>query len=244
MKKKLVFITILSVTVLCLMATRNVNSQKDEAVIEALRSNEPLKIFFFSVESRKIRSGEKFFGSDDWIKTLSMDVQNSSGRKVNHLAIGIFFVRPTGAEDTRMFHYSILRGNKKSALNRLESGFDFSPSNSTKKGEKISLSQKEYQEIRESLEQLGYPPKIAKIQVQIEEIVLDDGRLWSLGTWYKLDPNDPEKVIRLNGDKKPNENKTTLSSEFSDEQCYSPWYGDRVCSEEPGRTCTARHYPS
>src|SRR5882757_10027917 len=187
-KKRLIFITILSAAILCLIATRNVNSQKDEIIIETLKSNEPLKITSFNIGSKKNRSGEKFINSDDWIKTLSIEIQNSSGRKVNHVAIGIFFVRPKGAEDNRMFHYSMLRGNKKSALNRLESGFSLSPSNSRDKGEKIALTDREYQEIRDSLDQLGYPVKIGSIQIQIEEIVLDDGRLWSLGTWYKLDP--------------------------------------------------------
>ena len=70
MKKRLIFITILSAAILCLIATRNVNSQKDEIVIETLKSNESLKIISFNIGSKKIRSGEKFINSDDWIKTI------------------------------------------------------------------------------------------------------------------------------------------------------------------------------
>ena len=197
MKKRLVFLTILSLTVFFLVTTKNVNSQKDETVIETLKSNEPLKIISFDVRGKKVLSGEKFPDSDDWTKTLSVNVQNSFGKKVSYIGIGIFFTRPKDQETVPIFHYSLIRGNKKSALKRLESGFDFASSNSPDKNTKIILSDKEYHEIRESLDQLGYPAKIAKIQVQIEEIVFEDGRLWSLGSWYKIDPDDPNKLFPL-----------------------------------------------
>jgi len=195
MKKRLFFFTILSLAVLFLVTTKNVNSQKDETVIETLKSNEPLKIISFDVQGKKVLSGEKFSDSDYWTKTLSIDVQNSFGKKVSYIGIGIFFVRPKDQETVPIFHYSLVRGNRKSALKCLESGFDFPSSNSRDKNTKITLSDKEYQEIRESLDQLGYPAKIQKVQVQIEEIVFEDGKLWSLGSWYKIDPDDPDKLI-------------------------------------------------
>jgi hypothetical protein len=242
MKKRLVFLTILAVAVMFLVTTKNVNSQKDETVIETLKSNEPLKIISFDVQGKKILSGEKFPDSDTWTKTLSINVQNSSGKKVSHIGIGIFFVRPKDQENVPIFHYSLIRGNKKSALKLLASGFEFASSESADKSTKMVLSDKEYREVRESLDQLGYPVKIEKIQVQIEEIVFEDGKLWSLGSWYKMDPDDPDKLIRLKDEDKGSENKTaTFSSENANERCYSPYYGDRVCTEEGGRRCIARN---
>src|ERR1044072_2375650 len=116
MKKRLFFLAILIFAVMFLVTTKNVNSQRSETVIETLISNEPLKIISFDVKGKRVLSGEKFPDSDNWTKTLSIEVQNSSGKKVNYIGIGIFFTRPKDQETVPMFHYSLIRGNKKSAL--------------------------------------------------------------------------------------------------------------------------------
>jgi len=242
MKKRIFFLAVLSLTVIFLVVTNNVNSQKEGVVIETMSSNEPLKIVSFGVEEKKIHSGEKFIHSEGWEKFLSVNVQNSSGRTVKYIGIGIFFSRLKDQENIPVFHYSLIRGNRKNALKQLESSFNFDSSDSTDKNLKIAISEKEYQEMRESLDQLGYPAKIHKVEIQIEEIVFADGKLWSLGSWYKVDPDNPDKLIRLKEENKGSENKiATFSSENTNERCYSPYYGDRVCTEEGGRRCIARN---
>jgi hypothetical protein len=55
----------------------------------------------------------------------------------------------------------------------------------------------EYNSIRQSLDKLGYPRKIMEVRTQVEEIGYSDETVWSIGSWYQTDPNNPEQLIPL-----------------------------------------------
>jgi hypothetical protein len=186
------FITVLSGT----FSTKNVNSQESDLVVEYLTSNEPIKIVSFENQNIIFNFGENFTAADDWLKTLEINIKNSFGKSVTYIDVGIFVVRPAGQEETPMFHYSIMKGKKSAALKMLDSGFELI-SNSTGTTANMSLLDKEYGEIRASLNNLGYPQRITHLKVQVEEVIFSDGTMWSIGAWYKIDLNNPDKLIRL-----------------------------------------------
>ena len=214
-------------------------AQGKDLVIEFLSSNEPIKITSFKIEDKTILSREKFASKDDWLKNLSINVQNSSGKTVTYIDVGVFVVRPKGQENIPVFHYSISRGNKINALKQTESGLEFKSSESIDNIFNISLSEEEFRGIRTSLDELGYPPKIKHLQLQIEEVGFDDGTLWSIGSWYKIDPQDQKKLIPIKKQKGNDKEVVTLSS--LTEQCVSPIFTQRRCSIDNGVECAARN---
>lgn len=147
--------------------------QENNIKIEYSPSNELFKIISFDIGGKKVSAKEKFSGSDDWIKELTLNTQNTSGKEINYIDIGIFFIRPSEQADVPPLHYTIRRGNKKEILQE-----KIIPSESTlessKYGIDISLSEMEYNSIRQSLDKLGYPRKIMQVSILVEEIGYSD----------------------------------------------------------------------
>ena len=202
MKKQVIVALTLLIAAMFFVASVNLQSQKESLVVEVLSFfNEPIKIDSLKIGNLAVQSGEKFVATEDWLKELSVNIKNSFGKTVTYIDVGVFVGRPKGQEEVPMFHYSILRGSKINALKWINSGLEFKSSDSIESNLNIAISDKEYKEIQESLNQLNYPSKIEKLQIQIEEVVFEDGTMWSSGSWYKYNPDDPKNPIRINGNK-------------------------------------------
>lgn len=240
MKKQIAPVLIVLSVAMFFVVSGGLQSQKKNLVIEVLSSNEPVKIDSFKIGSTTINSEEKFASSDDWIKELYVNVKNSFGKNVTYIDVGVFVARPAGQEQIPMFHYSISQGNKMSALKRINSGLEFKSSDSNDNILSVALPDNEYNEIRDSLDQLGYPLKIEKLQIQIEEVIFDDGTMWSIGSWYKYNSDEPQKPIRIK-ENEGSENKiATLSSTEERVECGSPFYLYKVCSRIESTVCIAK----
>ncbi|HEX8399429.1 MAG TPA: hypothetical protein VF644_18490 [Pyrinomonadaceae bacterium] len=218
--------------------------QDKDIKIEYLPSNEPFKIISFDIGGKKVSAKEKFSGADDWVKELTLNTQNTSGKEINYIDIGIFFIRPHEQADIPPLHYTIRRGSKKEILQEKKL-LSESTSESSKYGIDISLSEMEYNSIRQSLDKLGYPRKIMEVRIQVEEIGYSDETVWSIGSWYKTDPNNPEQRIPLKKSKITKERSSVnldTASSFDEEQCYGNLaYMKTVCSRNPdGSTCELR----
>ena len=110
-----------------------------------------------------------------------------------YVDIGVFVLRPKG-DDAPPFHFSITKGNKKSALEQKDTGLIFASSKSSNHLLNVQLSEGEYSSIRDSLDRLGYPSKVEQLELQVEEVGFRDGTFWSLGKWFRADLN-PLNVI-------------------------------------------------
>lgn len=66
-------------------------------------------------------------------------------------------------------------------------------------GEYIELgfSDYNYSNIRKMMEESGYPSIIRKIQVYVTVIGFDDDTIWTAGKFFKIDKNNPDKLIPI-----------------------------------------------
>jgi hypothetical protein len=108
---------------LCLTVWQQ-NAQKSEMIVQFLSGTEPVKPASFNVKNKNLSFGTNFTGSDNWLKDFSVDIQNSSGKSVVYVDIGVFVLRPKG-DVSPPFHFSITKGNKKSALEQKDTGLSF-----------------------------------------------------------------------------------------------------------------------
>ena len=160
------------------------SAQQSEITVQFLSGTEPVKPASFNVKNKNLSFGTNFAGSDDWLKDFSIDIQNASGKSVVYVDIGVFVLRPKG-DDAPPFHFSITKGNKKSALEQKDTGLSFESSKSRDHLLNVQLSEAEYLSIRDSLDRLGYPSKIERLELQVEEVGFSDGTFWSLGKWLE-----------------------------------------------------------
>jgi hypothetical protein len=214
------------------VATR-MNAQDGIVTIVYLSGKEPIKAFSFNIRKKRFAFNERFYGSSDWLRDFSINVQNPTGKTVTYIDIGVFVVRSKEQSSLPPFHFSISTGNRQAALERRASELLFGPSDSDGEILRVSTSESDYRDIRTSLTKLGYAPEIERVEIQIEEVGFSDGSLWSLGGWYRADPKDTKKLIRRDG----SEIKSVAVVLEDEEQCVFPIYTQRTC----GTSCAARH---
>ena len=204
---------------LCLTVWQQ-SAQKSEITIQFLSGTEPVKPVSFNVKNKNLSFGQGFSGSEDWLRDLSVDIQNPSGKSVVYVDIGVFVLRPKG-DDAPHFHFSITKGNKKNALEQKDTGLSFAFSKSSDHLLNVQLSEGEYSAIRDSLDRLGYPSKVERLELQVEEVGFSDGTFWSLGKWFRADPEKPGSLIPI-VDYKGDDRKIVAFSDFTENVCVSP----------------------
>lgn len=196
--KKVFLLALLLFTTLIFLAPKVaiLSSQRDEVEIKYLSGNEPVKIAALKIGRTLVESDKKVLTSDDLLGDLSATVKNKYGKAVTFIELGVIVVRPEGQENLPPFHFNISLGNRKKALKGENSGLEIIPDSDRDQAD-LSLTTEDYASIRASLNRLGYPSKIKKLLIQVEEVAFADGTIWSIGSWYRGDPNNYRKLIPL-----------------------------------------------
>lgn len=205
---------LLAPVVATLTSQKGEEKQEKDLEIESLSVvNVPIEITSFDVKGVTLKSREKFSGSDEWLRDLKIKTKNTSGKTATFISFQILFPRPEEQKGIPPAVYHIFRGDKYNALMKTDSGYKVE-SNSDENQTSISLSQEELEGIFAFLSRLGsdvsYSGKIKKIQIQVEEVIFDDGTEWSFGSWYKINPKDLKNLVPI--DRKGGAIKSTAFS--------------------------------
>jgi hypothetical protein len=176
-------------------SSRSESGIDDRLTVTYLGGKGPVRAVFFEVDGERMEFGHRFSAGEDWLETLTIGIQNTSGKVVTYIDIGVFVPRQQDQTKAPPFHFSLFSGNKLAALKMEDSGLRFEPSSSPDRYVTVGMDLDEFTSIRSSLSKLGYPSKIGSIELQIEEVVFSDGTVWSLGRWYRTDPGDRRKLI-------------------------------------------------
>lgn len=171
--------------------------QEQDRVVRNLRRR-PLPVKIKAVKTKKgdVELGQKFPGDDDWLRQLSISVENTSGKTIVYIGGGFLFpdreLQPGGQAPP--LYRDFMYGHHPQAP---ESAWLPGADISIKPGETFNLtlsdSDEEFSSLRQRLKRLGYPASIKEISVNIEEIYFDDGAAWVAGGWYQRDPDSPGK---------------------------------------------------
>lgn len=150
----------------------------------------PIKIKAVKAKGRPVKSGEKFLADDDWFEGLAVSVTNDTDKAILSIQLDVFFLKPTRQAQEPPYAY----------LYRLEYGADpfwFKPGEEYEtdkppippgRAVEIVLSADEYDHVKASLSELGYPVGQKGIEVRISSIGFTDGTAWNCGTYYRRDP--------------------------------------------------------
>lgn len=189
-------------TLICLpLSTTGIATQERDRLIERLLTpNEPVKITAVKTRHGAIELGKKFRGDEDWFKGLTVRVTNNSSQIITYISVRLTFPRPKDEEtaqepalvDTIEYGFSPF-ADKQSLPSSLAPPRPVSP------GETITLSLSDYwyDRYKRILPKIKYPASIERIEILIENVGFNDGTVWTLGTRYRRDPNNPDNWIPL-----------------------------------------------
>ena len=138
-----------------------------------------------------IRFKEKFIDNDDWLRGLTVRVQNNSSRTVTSIRVEVQFARPQDTEHNPPAIWYLDYGDYP-LLYKTEEEMPSLRVKPVLPGESldISLSDNDFYEMTRFLEEVRYSNgSTDKIELRITAIGFSDKTLWNVGNLLKRDPN-------------------------------------------------------
>jgi hypothetical protein len=155
--------------------------------------NEPIQMVKLKTKNKSIALGRKFSEDDDWLRGLTVTVQNVSNKAIARIDIQLSFPRPAGGTSPETAIYIIGMGYGKDPVNVA--------ANEVLKvvlpGETVDVKLLEVNvpSIKEDLEKLGYEQPIKHAQVMIRSVIFVDGSEWAGDYILYPNPNNPRQKI-------------------------------------------------
>ncbi len=174
--------------------------QKDRTIQIYKWRNEPIKILSVKVTDKEIKSSEKFVSdNDNWFSGLTVEIENTSNKKIANVQIAIDFPKETGLKGSPARDY-IAYGTSELS----EPNFSQPPLNH---GEKAVLKIGDYQSLRDFLDKVGHSKDLKELRLSIDSVLFTDDTKWIGGQMFTRDPDNPsiwlpEKKLkkRINND--------------------------------------------
>jgi hypothetical protein len=153
---------------------------------------EPIKLVKLQTKGQTVELGKAFSEEDDWLKGLTVTVENVSDKPVAQIVLTLSFPRPAGPSETiPTFTEDISYGRDPSEISGAETEKQILP------GEKVDIKLREVTlpAIKGALTQLGYPEKTTHVQISVYTVTFNDGTMWGADTILYPDPTDPKHKI-------------------------------------------------
>ena len=151
------------------------------------RPNEPVQIVAVKMKAKPLEFGKPFAGRNDWPGGLSLVIKNASTKSVAWVKVALSFRREESL--VRLSDY-VTYGIGSSDIEKLRGG---GPPLKPEKSAVISYSSEQYQSTRDILDDLGYPQRIAEIEVSVEQVSFEGEPdvLWIEGKMNGKDSHSP-----------------------------------------------------
>ncbi|MGI8640772.1 MAG: hypothetical protein ACR2MG_12610 [Pyrinomonadaceae bacterium] len=156
----------------------------------------PMTITLVKSKLGVIETDKNFVANEDWLKGLVISVLNNSEKPITHVSISIRFPRPKG-DDRLDFVSPINYGETPFASKNGEFPINTANPILPRESIELKLTNEDYLDIQSQLKELGYSSEINETKIYITTIGFDDGTVWMGDQIYKLDKNNPGKLIPL-----------------------------------------------
>lgn len=168
-------------------------AQGQERIIDKISwRTEPIKILKLRTKDKAIELGKKFSEEDDWLKGLTVTVENVSNKLISRIELNLSFPRPEGSsEEIPTYTVRMIYGREPSDTSEAEAQKQVLPGESVD----VKLLEVNLPFIKEDLEKLGYPEKITRAQIMVDTVTFSDGAMWGGDEMLYPDPTNPKEKI-------------------------------------------------
>ena len=146
--------------------------QEQDRVIEiksnSVQANEPVALTVIKTKKGVVKAGEKFQDDDDWLRGLTVRVENVSQKKITYLEVRFSFVRPENHEtsDAPPLVHSLSYGVRDPAgesMPRSGTVATLMPGEAVD----ISLPSATYDAVKRALIKVKYPSSVKCVQIYL-----------------------------------------------------------------------------
>jgi len=158
--------------------------------------NEPIKITQIKVDGAVVDFDKNFQAKNDWLRSLTLSVSNTSDKAICYINIALDFPRTKGQQPPARDHLLWGRFRVLPDANELTEN-----SKILKPGESIDLtfSDEEYRQTQDFLRQTNYSESIDLLEIIIDEIGFEGERdtLWISGQMMRRDPSNSRRWLPI-----------------------------------------------
>jgi hypothetical protein len=152
-------------------------------------SNDPVRIGEIKVGANARRFEEQFDEADDWLRQLSLVIENDYQKPIVYLLVSLDFPE-TQASGNEMRFYIYL-GNEPGLPVKRENLY-IAP------GEKLVVNMAErYESLSQFLRSRHSVSEINKVEIQVALAVFEDKTAWGGGEFFVQDPNKPGRYTNV-----------------------------------------------
>lgn len=158
----------------------------------------PLEFSNLRAGGGAINFDQPFQAGDNWVKDLSFDLKNVSGKVITHFRVGLHLHNPNNQQRvvvTMVFH------GRNTGMPGVEPSLRIAP------GEIVHAvyEDKQYESFKRMCHQIGLG-KVVEATLSIEMVVFDNETAWRNGYLLRRDLSDPLRwnVVRAASDPEPN----------------------------------------
>lgn len=167
---------------------------QDRLMVKKADFDPPVKVILVKTKSGLVETDKNFSADDNWLRGLTIQVLNDSGKIVTYIGMQLSFRRTDDQERGLPAMWPIAYGVDPFR-------YEDSESVPTPQGRyvlsgstvEIGLSDLEYDEIRSFLRDVGFPSSVKKAELRVIKVGFSDGTAWNSGRVYSRDPSSPRK---------------------------------------------------
>ena len=185
------FQSALMISAYLLLASVSQAQQNQERVIKRVNwPNEPLAIFNLQVDGKPVYFDEKFAAGEDWVKSVSFDIKNISGKVITHFEISLYL--PGSRKDEPGGVVPILIHGRNPMLPGAERPARMDP------GDEIhaTYSDKLHEFFKRMRDLIGLK-NVNQVSIAIERVAFEDNTVWSIGQLFRCNPSDPSMWVAI-----------------------------------------------
>lgn len=157
--------------------------------------NEPIEILTVKVKGTVVDFNQVFTSGNDWFNGLTLSVKNISNKTIVFINLALDFPPPEGASkgtrDRMLYGQAPLPpGETDDILPPKDQ--PLLASNGT-----AALTLSDYDDTRSFLDEAGQTQSIREVTIDIDEVIFDDGTMWTGGRMLKRNPVNPDEWIPI-----------------------------------------------
>lgn len=162
--------------------------QTRERVVELMFEKErPLDVTDASTGGQRISFGDKFYATDDWMRSLKFSLRNTSSKRILFAELKFFFPRPGGSQGLPAV-FTLFHGNR-ALLTRPPSIDEQTVGMAAGEIVEIGFSEQKYLDLQKFLSEVRFP-SVEKAGLMLGIVIFEDDTAWYGGD-FRRDPRDP-----------------------------------------------------
>lgn len=176
---------------------------RERGIEKLFQPKEPVEIVDTQVSTlqggkQSVKFGNKFSGSEDWLKGITFKVKNKSGKSIVYMEVYVYIPAP----DTTPKEHDVMMPVSYGRMPLLPGDFADTPAPNPVANDKevaLILSDRSYEAYKGVVIEKHGRASFDNVKVRVGMIVFEDGTAWKNGHILRQDPDNPRnwKVIDL-----------------------------------------------